>query len=283
MEDHILHQIGPFLYRMSDILGSGAFGKVYKGWRKDFEALPLAIKQINLRLDPTNFERTIFLIEREIKAMKVLVHKNIVSLIEYKMSPNNFYLITELCNEGSLEDRKKKNLPPFTLKQKLTIIKQIVEAMIFVHSKDIIHRDLKPANILLHDGNAKIADFGLARFVGNQGENNLTGGIGTPLYMAPEVFRGEYDDYKFKCDVWSVGMMLYELMFGVLPWKGQTIYQYFQDIGVIPLRFPQNNKVDGLVLELIGRMLDIHPETRIGFNEIINLDLFTVFLPFMDE
>ena len=69
----------------------------------------------------------------------------------------------------------------------------------------------------------------------------------------------------------------------MLPWKRQTIYQYFQDIREIPLRFPQNNNVDGLVLELIGEMLDTNPETRIGFNEIINLDLFTVFLPFMDE
>lgn len=97
--------------------------------------------------------------------MRVLNHPNIVKLYDVKKSPNNLYLIVEFCNNGSLETYLKKNFSRLSEVETMKFMKEIVGGFKELYQKKIVHRDLKPANILIHDGQAKIADFGFSKMV----------------------------------------------------------------------------------------------------------------------
>ena len=255
---NVTHKIADYVFNDQSLLGAGAFGRVYKGYHVDDKTTPLAIKQISLQVIPERMEGLITSINREV---------NVLS--------NNIYLVTEFCNKKNLEELmiRKGSLK---VRHALVIVNHIADAMAYLNSKDIIHRDLKPANILIHDHMAKVADFGLARMV-NDSTISLTEGIGTPLYMAPEVYEGTYLENKFKCDVWSLGMILYEMIFGHLPWIGKTEYMHFEEIRTKSLKFPKEHNVHKLVLDLIAKMLEKDPEERIDFENILNHEAFSLF------
>lgn len=101
----------------------------------------------------------------------------------------------------------------------MNICVQIIDAMLEAENKFIIHRDLKPANILFKDGKVKIADWGFSRLLEN-GQTTCSF-LGSPAYMAPQALKGE--DYTQKADIWSLGVVLYESLTGVFPWKSSNI------------------------------------------------------------
>ena len=86
-------------------------------------------------------------------------------------------------------------------------------------AKKVVHRDLKPANILIHEGTYKIADFGFAKYVDNFGNQMLKSCVGSPIYMAPQLL--EREAYTTKCDVWSLGVITYEMIYGLSPWRAK--------------------------------------------------------------
>ena len=188
--------IGDYFYHYKDLLGYGAFGKVYKGQNIENES-PVAIKQIPIPKDCLkNFEK---LIDREISSMKVLSHDHILKYMDARLTVNNFYLINEFCDGEDLGKIKGK----LNFMNVLTILQQITAAMIYANSRNVIHRDIKPQNILVNKKAIKIGDFGLARFI----DEKITREVGTPSYMAPEVFYSE--SYGPKCDVWSTGNIFF--------------------------------------------------------------------------
>ena len=189
-------KIGDYIFSFKDILGSGAFGKVFKGKKIEPESVVVAIKQIPIPIDPQDLDRFKKLIDREISSMLALSHDHILKFIDARCTHNNFYLITEFCDGGDLGKIKGK----LNFMNVLTILKQITTVMIYVNSQKIIHRDLKPQNILIHKKTIKIGDFGYAR----QCDSKMTT-VGTPAYMAPEVYFIEF--YGPKCDVWSTGII----------------------------------------------------------------------------
>lgn len=184
-----------YFYDLNDVIGFGAYGKVYKGHylpnyvtetTKDIE---LAIKEIpilgNKAAEAEQFKKTVL---AEIEMMKIMKHKNVVRFIDVKRTDNFFYIITEFCNQGSLAYFLKKNT--LTELEAIFYIKQIIEGFKYLSSKKIMHRDVKPENILLHNNVVKLADFGFAKNIKESSKPEEHTIVGTPYYMSPEILAG---------------------------------------------------------------------------------------------
>ena len=126
---------------------------------------------------------------------------------------NNFYFVYEYCNGGTLEKVLKKS-GSLGERQSLIYFKQLINGFKLLAEHNIMHRDIKPENILIHNGILKIADFGFCKPLEHQDVMAETM-LGSPIYMAPEVLKGEA--YTIKADVWSLGVVLYRMIFGYCP------------------------------------------------------------------
>jgi serine/threonine protein kinase len=143
----------------------------------------------------------------EIRIMKKLKNESIVGFIDIIETANNYYVIQELCTGGDLKTAIKK-AKHFTEVQAIEYLKQMLEGFQELIQNSIVHRDVKPENILINNGRLKLADFGFAKNVVSH--NTLQKSmVGTPLYMAPQILKRER--YSSKCDVWSVGVVFYEV------------------------------------------------------------------------
>jgi len=200
-----------------------------------------------------------------------------VELFDVKRTQNNLYIITEYCNDADLEKRiKEKKI--FTEIEACSILKQIADAFITVENSrimneqkqvSIMHRDIKPANILFHNGRVKVADFGFAKVVEDVDKNTKrahTPYMGTPLYMAPEILNDEI--YSSKCDIWSTGMVFYQMLFGKLPWTGFSIPNLYTKIKKMPLDIPLTASEN--IKNLLTQMLKINEDERISWRELYN-------------
>lgn len=125
----------------------------------------VAVKQISQSAMNKNAEKLMQLLKNEIKTMKMIKNTNVVQLLDVRRSSNNIYLIVEYCNGGSLESYLNKNGKRLSETETTRIVREIVAGFKCLYEQKIVHRDLKPANILLHDGTAKIADFGFSKVV----------------------------------------------------------------------------------------------------------------------
>ncbi|KAJ8361084.1 hypothetical protein SKAU_G00176090 [Synaphobranchus kaupii] len=194
-------------------IGSGSFGTVYKGkWHGD-----VAVKILKV-IDPTPEQFQAF--RNEVAVLRKTRHVNILLFMGY-MTKGNLAIVTQWCEGSSLYKHlhvQETNLQMFQL---IDIARQTAQGMDYLHAKNIIHRDMKSNNIFLHEGlTVKIGDFGLAtvkaRWSGSQQVEQPSGSI---LWMAPEVIRMQDNNpYSFQSDVYSYGVVLYELMTGELPY-----------------------------------------------------------------
>jgi len=183
--------------------------------------------------------------KEEINILKSIDHPNIIKLHEVFEDKNDYYLIMEECLGGSLFDRiftKLSGKKQISEKNIALIFKQIIDALNHCHSQGICHRDLKPENILFlnksDNSPLKLIDFGLG--VSNLNENvKLIQKVGSPHYVAPEVLNGEYD---FKCDIWSAGVILYNLFSGTHPFNGKNEKEIFASIQAKKVYFPSESK-----------------------------------------
>ena len=204
--------------------------------------------------------------------MKAIKNENIVELYDVKKSANNIYLFQELCDKGSLEDvlEKKKKMPE---SEALIIIKQLIQGYKYLHQHSVIHRDLKPANILIKDETYKIADFGFAKYYqeGAELDQIHQSLVGSPMYMCPEILNGS--TYSTKSDVWSMGVIFYQMLYGKTPHKATSLEELISKVNKKVIRFPQKLTTEGLQ-ELLESMLKYNPEERISWKEIFSLDLF---------
>ena len=119
--------------------------------------------------------------------------------------------------------------------------------------KGYIHRDIKPANVLVKNHHYKVADFGFATRADILGRKKMTDICGTPLYMAPQLLKNE--PYTAKSDIWSLGLMLYEMIFGYPPWPCRSLNEYLNGVLYIPLKFPYNGKIGTHTKDFIKRAL----------------------------
>ncbi|XP_065605513.1 RAF proto-oncogene serine/threonine-protein kinase isoform X3 [Cyrtonyx montezumae] len=199
---------------LSTRIGSGSFGTVYKGkWHGD-----VAVKILKV-VDPTPEQFQAF--RNEVAVLRKTRHVNILLFMGY-MTKDNLAIVTQWCEGSSLYKHLHVQETKFQMFQLIDIARQTAQGMDYLHAKNIIHRDMKSNNIFLHEGlTVKIGDFGLAtvksRWSGSQQVEQPTGSI---LWMAPEVIRmQDSNPFSFQSDVYSYGIVLYELMTGELPYS----------------------------------------------------------------
>lgn len=167
----------------------------------------------------------------EAKILEALVHPHIIKLHDfYKTKSQKLVLILEHANNKDLQDkifenRRKNEFFPEALLVKWLL--QLLLALKHSHDHKIIHRDIKSSNIFLHNGNIKLGDFGLAKNLKST-THNLKGILGTPLYIAPEVL--EETGYSFPADIWSLGVIFYELMNLQIPFLATTFPELVKQI-----------------------------------------------------
>ena len=173
------------------------------------------------------------------------------------------YIVMELC-EGDL--RRWTDVGGCGEKKAISLMRQVVRGYAELARIGIVHRDLKPANILLGKGIAKLADFGMARYVANE-SLLLRSHVGTPYYMAPQLLQRI--EYSRKCDIWSLGVILYELIFGQVPWHGKNETLILENIMSRPLTFPL--PISLAAKDILSRMLAISESQRASLEEVEKL------------
>lgn len=264
------------IYIISKI-GSGSFGKVYVGLDKDTGKY-YAVKRLKYK-DINRHAGGISSLEREIRMLKTFDNPNILKLYKiYKCETEPFlYLVMEYAECGALSAATDGTPSKYSFPDILSILKQSVNALNCIHSKGIVHQDIKPSNILLcKSGKILIADFGIGhRFQSAQMV------IGSPAYQAPEVlddngyFEEEEEEKSFheedydaptKEDVWALGVTLYQLLFGKLPYVGENLYEVVNAIKTTELQIPET--CDKEVELLIRKMLTIDPRSRISMTDL---------------
>lgn len=267
-------------YQIFTLIGKGGFSEVYKAF--DCEELISVACKIH-QLSPSwseNFKSNyIKHALRENQVHKNLVHPNIVSHFDsVEIDSNSFCAVLEYCNGPDLATylKKYKTIPE---KDAKSITRQILSGLKFLNetSKKIIHYDLKPQNILFHDGLVKISDFGLCKVM-NEDETRLeltSQGVGTYWYLPPECFYNNYPKISTKVDVWSVGVILYELLYGIKPFGNDMCQEKILKEGIMlrayTLDFPPKPSVTSELKDLIRKCLEYNQEERPDVLEVWNL------------
>ena len=246
-------------YEINSILGKGTFSTVKLATDiRTNEKIAIKILEKNKIKTTRDLNR----INREINIAKNINHLNIVQFFEIKEDIDKYYILMEYCENGELFDLilSKKKLSE---DEAAYYFYQLVNGIEYIHMNNIIHRDLKPENLLLTKNNIlKIIDFGLSNY--NPEDNLLSTPCGSPCYASPEMVSGKKYN-GFTNDVWSLGIILYAMIYGYLPFENENNNDLlFRKIRECKIDYPKNNCV--LALDLLKKIL-VH-----DFNERITID-----------
>ena len=238
------------------VLGSGAFGKVFMTTNKVDTSLKVAIKV----LDKEKLKDNIECIMEEVAILNTLDHPNIVKYYETYDDNKYIYLVMEYITGGQLFDKitaqKNQN---FSEHDACTYMRELFSCINHCHASGIVHRDIKPENIMISNENTvRLIDFGLSKA---SKKKNLSTIAGTPYYMAPEVLSGNYSS---KADIWSLGVLLYTLVSGYLPFQGSTSAEVFRKIreGEFHFKHAEFNEVSDECKDLIKQLLETNVNKR---------------------
>jgi serine/threonine protein kinase len=253
-------------YEVESVLGKGAMGMVYLARDKRIgRRVALKTVQVQQQFEDES-EATEFYqrLQREAEVCGAMQHPNIVTLYEPGYENNVIsFLATEWVEGESLRDRLKRS-KPLPLEDALRISEDILRGLAYAHTKGVIHRDIKPANILLStEGQAKIADFGIARPV----DSTLTAVgsmLGTPNYMSPEQVKCA--DVTARSDLFSVGVVMYEMLVGVKPFSAADVSSILRNVveRVPPLANEVNKDVPEPIALFVAHLFAKSPEDRIA-------------------
>ncbi|CAD8190461.1 unnamed protein product [Paramecium pentaurelia] len=254
-------RVDRFVFKISDKLGEGSYGQVFKGQdekTKEFVAIKMLSKAV---INEDEYLREGLM--NEIKIMGTLQGNNVVKLIDVLETSNNYYIVQEYCDGGDLQHllKKKKYLPQ---KEAMQFFVDVLLGMIELVKKGIIHRDLKPANILINKGIYKIADFGFSKAIDNFRKQMIESIVGTPLYQSLQLLKGE--KYTSKSDIWSLGFIFYETLFGSTPWTARSIPELVKNISSQPLKFPQDKNIDPQIIDMLKGCLQLQEKDRMGWD-----------------
>ncbi|MBN1993356.1 MAG: protein kinase [Anaerolineae bacterium] len=278
MTDWLDKQLGK--YRITEFLGRGAMAEVYRAYQPTLER-DVAIKIIHphLSADPQFIER----FQHEARIVAGLRHPGIVQVYDFDVEEGACYMVIEYVAGESLKERllnlhqRGRRLP---LTDALLLFRLVVGAVAYAHQQGVIHRDLKPANVLLtRDGQPVLTDFGLSKIVGSRLLTELGTIVGTPAYISPEQAAGEAGDER--SDIYSLGVMLYELVTGIPPFSGDSpldiILKHLDD----PLPPPRSIRPDlpESITQVIEKALAKTPAVRFQTAEALLMALIEVQTP----
>lgn len=275
-------------YCILDVLGEGSFGKVHLCERR--QGTPyrqFAMKKMDKnKLDKmkkyTTDQNTMKMmteldrVHLEVNIMRHLYHPNIVIMFELLESSKKLYFILEYMSKGPCmvydahQRLFKSPLTQSSLTEELAKqhLADIVHGVQYLHSRNIVHRDIKPSNILLNDNNrCHLADFGCAHQF-HHGSSLLRDTVGTYHFTAPECCTGEYYD-GYKADIWSIGITLYIMLLGRLPFDAETTQDLFQLIQEKPLSIERDTTLSSEAIELVALLLDKNPNTRLSLQDTL--------------
>jgi len=260
-------------YKILEKLGGGGMGVVYK-------ALDTKLKRtVALKFLPHELTRDEEAKQRfvqEAQSASALDHPNICTIHEIDETKDDQMFICMACYEGETL-KKKIEQGPLKLEDAVEIAIQVAQGLTKAHSKGIAHRDIKPANIFItEDGPVKILDFGLAKLVEQTRITKAGTTMGTAAYMSPEQARGEKVDYR--TDIWSLGIVLYEMLAGQLPFKGANwkavIYSIIKE-GPQLIKYLRNDAPVPLQ-HVVLKMMQKHVEKRYKDMEVLITDLKSI-------
>lgn len=258
-------------YIIQGRIGSGSFAMVYRAVSKVTGEV-FAIKEVNVHRLTEKNTKLIENLNYEIRILKLASHPNIVTLydvIEPPQSNEYMYLVMECCEGGDFSKyiRKHKRL---TEEKALYFMRQLSSGLRFLRQKDIIHRDLKPQNLLLSDSSEnpilKIGDFGFAKFIDVQSLSETF--CGSPLYMAPEILNRK--NYTVKADLWSVGVILYEMLVGQPPFNSSSIVDLVNQLEKKIARLPSSLNISKGCQDLLYSLLQSNEAERISWEDFFS-------------
>lgn len=265
------------MYRRVGYLGKGQFGWVWKVI--DQKGYVYAMKDLRITKDgkSKSFWKAV---TSEIDILKKLNHKHIIQLVDDFADETDYHMVTSFCDGGNMEDRiynqqyANKGLPE---KVAIKYLMQMMFALKELHQCKIIHRDIKLANMFLHNDDIIIGDFGFAK----HDVDSHFSKIGTPYYMAPEVISKKPEDmYSNKCDLWSVGVCFYFVLFGNLPFPAKTeqeLLNMIQNRSGKNLHFRKDKKIGLLTRNILVRLIEPDPKKRLSFPDFFGHQIFTMF------
>mmetsp|Transcript_2020 Transcript_2020/g.3987 ORF Transcript_2020/g.3987 Transcript_2020/m.3987 type:complete len:568 (-) Transcript_2020:438-2141(-) len=258
-------------------LGSGSYASVWKGWHRTKTDLLAAVKVISLSKISAGLRDKI---DSEIQILKGQKHANIVQLYDVKKCEKYIILILEFCGGGDLSKaikscRSKTQKTAFKETVALYLMRQLAQGMHFLHNRNLVHRDIKPQNLLLSCADLekailKIADFGFARYLAVDPQNmDLAKTLcGSPVYMAPEILSKH--KYNANVDLWSAGAVLYEMLFGEPPFRGDTLLDLQRNVEQGLCLPPPADDLEPSCKDLLERLLQGDPDDRITYNNFFH-------------
>ncbi|MCB6840405.1 Stk1 family PASTA domain-containing Ser/Thr kinase [Weissella viridescens] len=263
-------------YKIIGPLGEGGMANVYRAYDMILDReVALKIMRLDMRDDPIAKKR----FENEIRASTELVHPNITQVYDYGDDDGNQYLVTEYISGPDLKRYETDNFP-LPLTKVVDIMGQVLSGVQEAHNHGIIHRDLKPQNVLMTvDGTAKITDFGIARAQSSFGMTQTNMAIGSVHYMAPEQVRGE--PATPQSDIYSLGIMLYELLAGKVPFDGETSVAVAIKHTTDPMPLVRENdpRIPQAVENVILKATAKNPLERYDSANAMRMDLATALSP----
>jgi serine/threonine protein kinase len=271
-------------------LGKGSFGEVFLTQKKDTNEF-YAAKRLDRAYSekPENMKR----LTKEISILKAINHPNIVKIIQLKKTKTHIYIVTEYCNGGSLSKCLSKytsaNFKPFPEKIVQYLMRQILNAICYLHSKKIIHRDLKLDNILvifpteqdkqslnMMSVTVKLIDFGFATVLRSAKANLTYTVLGTPTNMDPHLLKNietrtrNQEGYDEKVDIWSLGTLCYEMLVGRMAFGGRHMEDLYKNIEKANYTLPVNLSKEAV--SFINAMLQNDLEKRLSAAELLKHD-----------
>lgn len=257
-------------YDLKEVLGKGSFSVVRLGVTKTEPFEHVAVKII----DKSNIDVKVESLKTEVNILMVMSHPNIVNLNDVIEDTGHIYMVMDLMMCGELFDRICNDYPMgYSEKTSSLIIKKVVSAVEYLHSKGVIHRDLKPENLLYasqdDDSDIRITDFGLAKIY--KADIVVKTACGSPNYVAPEVLLNHQEGYSFAVDMWSIGVILYVLLCGFCPFFDENTAALFNLITSGSYSFPNPywDHISDSAKDLITNLLETDPKKRFTPRQVL--------------
>ncbi|KAF8718781.1 hypothetical protein HU200_025084 [Digitaria exilis] len=253
-------------YELLRPIGSGAYSQVWLG-RHRARGTEVAVKEIAMERLSSKLRESLL---SEVDILRRIRHDNVITLHDSIKDHGRIYLILEYCRGGDLHAylQRHKRVSETVAKH---FIRQLASGLQMLRDNNVVHRDLKPQNILLVENNEnsllKIADFGFAKFLQPFALAETL--CGSPLYMAPEVMQAQ--KYDAKADLWSVGVILYQLVTGIPPFNGDNQIQLLKNVlRSREIRFPSDCELSHGCIDLCRKLLRLNSVERLTVEEFVH-------------
>ena len=249
--------INNYLYKKKPTF-EGVYAAIYKGYALKNKDKPLVIKKIKKNINKKY-------IQDELIIMKELSHTNVLPLLDAFYKKKKLHLVLDFCNGGNLKTYIRSSETIYNKKY----IYQIIDGFTYLYTKNILHRDIKPENILIHDHTIKICDFGLSKTMNLDSINHSI--CATPNYIAPELYK--FNIYNRASDMWSLGVILYEIIHKEHPYKSKNYGELIQKLKTSTESAFTNVGIENNdcteIFYIIQKMLLVDYTKRLEWSELI--------------